>query len=71
MVRNHGHTPLFRGIAENLHIKGNTAGTSNELSLSVLDERSKKADEKSSSTPRPSRLNKVSVFAVENRKSPS
>ena len=69
MVRNHGHTPLFRGIAENLHIKGNTAGTSNELSLSVLDERSKKVDEKSSSTPRPSRLNKVSVFAVENRKS--
>ena len=69
MARNLSHTHLFRGIAENLHIKGNTAGTSNELSLSVLDERREKADGKSSSTPRPSRLNKVSVFAVESRKS--
>lgn len=66
MAHNDNRSHLFRGIAENLHIKGNTAGTSNELSLSVLDERSKKADGKSSTTPRLSRLNKVSVFSVEN-----
>lgn len=58
----------FKGIAESLHIKGNTAGTSNELSLSVLDERSKNAGERESSTPRLARLNKVSVFAVQTRR---
>lgn len=66
MAHSDNRSHLFRGIVENLHIKGNTAGTSNELSLSVLDERSKKADGKSSTTPRLSRLNKVSVFSVEN-----
>lgn len=59
----------FKGIADSLHIKGNTAGTSNELSLSVLDERSKNAGEKESSTPRPARVNKVSVFAVQAKRS--
>ena len=40
-----GKGGLFGGIAANLHIKKNTAGTSNELSLSVLDGLKSQADE--------------------------
>lgn len=68
MARNGNRLHSLRDIAANLHIKGDTAGTSNELSLSVLDERSKNAGEKSSTTPRLARVNKVSVFAVQPKK---
>ena len=42
---NKKRTSRFGGMASSLHIKRNTAGTSNELSLSVMDALSSKADE--------------------------
>ncbi len=68
MARNVHRRHPFRGVAESLHVKGSTAGTSNELSLSVLDERREKAGDQKSSTPRLARLNRVSVFSVQTKK---
>lgn len=49
MTKKDEQASKLKDIAASLHVKRHTAGTSNEISLSVLDERRSRADEKQGS----------------------
>lgn len=63
-----GSTHLFRDIATSLHIKKNTAGRSNEISLSVLDGLKSQADNRLGEADQKVRLGDLSIFTVSPRK---
>lgn len=63
-----GGTHLFRDIATSLHIKKNTAGRSNEISLSVLDGLKSQADDRLGEADQKVLLGDLSIFTVSPRK---
>lgn len=70
MARKHegsGHG-FFRGIASHLHVKNHTAGTSNEISLSVLDDLKNKTELKEEGRSVTARLGGVSLFTLSGKK---
>lgn len=58
----------FWGIASSVHIKKNTAGTSNELSLSVLDGLKTRADDRLGEADPKVKLGDLSLFTVPSKK---
>lgn len=70
MARKHERSGsgFFRGIASHLHIKNHTAGTSNEISLSVLDDLKNKTELKEEGRSVTARLGGVSLFTLSGKK---
>ncbi|WP_303250150.1 hypothetical protein [uncultured Slackia sp.] len=58
----------FRGIGASVHIKKNTAGTSNEISLSVLDGLKSRADNELGEADPKVKLGDLSLFTVSSKK---
>lgn len=58
----------FRDIAASVHIKKNTAGTSNEISLSVLDGLKSQADDRLGEADPKVKLGDLSLFTVPSKK---
>ncbi|MDO4442668.1 MAG: hypothetical protein Q4B69_02210 [Slackia sp.] len=58
----------FRDIADSVHIKKNTAGTSNEISLSVLDGLKSRADDRFGEADPKVKLGDLSLYTVESKK---
>lgn len=58
----------FRGIGASVHIKKNTAGTSNEISLSVLDGLKSRADSELGEADPKVKLGDLSLFTVSSKK---
>ena len=63
-----GSTHLFKDMATSLHIKKNTAGRSNEISLSVLDGLKSQADDRLGEADQKVRLGDLSIFTVSPKK---
>lgn len=63
-----GNTHLFKDMATSLHIKKNTAGRSNEISLSVLDGLKSQADDRLGEADQKVRLGDLSIFTVSPKK---
>ncbi len=68
MASKKGGVNPFKGIAANVHIKKNTAGTSNELSLSVLDGRKSQADASLGEADPKVKLGDLSIFTMPSKK---
>ena len=58
----------FWGIGASVHIKKNTAGTSNEISLSVLDGLKSQADSELGEADPKVKLGDLSLFTVSSKK---
>lgn len=63
-----GNAHLFKDMATSLHIKKNTAGRSNEISLSVLDGLKSQADDRLGEADQKVRLGDLSIFTVSPKK---
>ena len=59
---------FFRDFASHLHVKSHTAGTSNEISLAVLDGLKEKTDLKEEGRATTARLGGVSLFTLSGKK---
>ncbi len=66
--RERGSAHLFKDMATSLHIKKNTAGRSNEISLSVLDGLKSQADNRLGEADQKVRLGDLSIFTVSPKK---
>ena len=66
--REKGSAHLFKDMATSLHIKKNTAGRSNEISLSVLDGLKSQADNRLGEADQKVRLGDLSIFTVSPKK---
>lgn len=68
MAKKKGGMHPFKGAASSLHIKKDTAGTSNEISLSVLDGLKSQADDKLGEADPKVKLGDLSIFTVPSKK---
>lgn len=68
MAARKGGPHPFGGIAGSVHIKKNTAGTSNEISLSVLDGLKSQADDRLGEADPKVKLGDLSLFTVPSKK---
>lgn len=68
MAKKNGRAHLFRDVASSVHIKKNTAGTSNEISLSVLDGLKSQADDRLGEADPKVKLGDLSIFTVSSKK---
>lgn len=68
MARKKGGIHPFRNIASSVHIKKNTEGTSNEISLSVLDGLKSQADDRLGEADPKVKLGDLSIFTVSSKK---